>query len=160
MARISKAADKKNQYRKAARVFTLLKVVLSLPIIAFAMLALGFNNSLGFDLVNSPAGLWFMMFIAICIFVTGAWLLPLVAPIEPFLKQHYEGRNFNKMARRDLWIGSTLLSAGFAMAVIISFKLAPINALASLAIGGSAILGSIFLTRWYHESQVALDEAS
>ena len=102
MARISKAADKKNQYRKAARVFTLLKVVLSLPIIAFAMLALGFNNSLGFDLVNSPAGLWFMMFIAICIFVTGAWLLPLVAPIEPFLKQHYEGRNFNKMARRDL----------------------------------------------------------
>tara|TARA_B100001059_G_C17592188_1_gene455214 strand:- start:55 stop:537 length:483 start_codon:yes stop_codon:yes gene_type:complete len=160
MARISKAVDNRSQYRNAARVFTLLKVVLSLAIIAFGMLALGFNNSLGFELVNSPAGLWFLMFIAISIFVAGAWLLPLAAPIEPFLKQHYEGRNFEKMARRDLWIGSTLLPAGFAMAVIVSFDFVPTNALTSLTVGGSAILGSIFLTRWYHESQVALDEAS
>ena len=100
------------------------------------------------------------MLIVISIFVVGAWLLPLAAPIDPYLKQHYEGRNFEKMARRDLWIGSTLLPAGFAMAVIVSFDFVPTNALTSLTVGGSAILGSIFLTRWYHESQVALDEAS
>ena len=33
------------------------------------------------------------MLIVISIFVVGAWLLPLAAPIDPYLKQHYEGRN-------------------------------------------------------------------
>lgn len=160
MKPISKPVGIRNQDRKTSRVLVLLKVVLNLVIVGFVTLAIVADDWPGAELINSPAGLWLLMFVAISVFVVGAWMLPLVAPIESFLKAHYQGRDFEKMARRDLWIGSTVLSAAFAMSVIISLELVAVDALVSLAIGGSAIIGSLFLTRWYHESQVVLDEES
>lgn len=160
MKPISKPVGIRNQHRKTIRMLVLLKAVLNLAIVGFVTLAIVADDWPGAELINSPAGLWLLMFVAISVFVVGAWMLPLVAPIESFLKDHYRGRNFEKMARRDLWIGSTVLSAAFAMSVIISFGIVAIDALVSLAIGGSAIIGALFLTRWYHESQVALDEGS
>ena len=160
MKQRSKPVGKRNGCRKTTIVLVLLKVVLDLVIIGFVVLATGADDWPGAGLVNSPIGLWFLMFVAISVFVVGAWMLPVVAPIESYLKDHYQGRNFEKMARRHFWMGSTVLSAAFTMAVITSFEVVAINALVSLAIGCPAILGSILLARWYHESQLALDEES